>query len=70
MGIDEHDFYRFRTYIMWFVASVTMAVFAFLLGALFLTPYQDAILGGLTFLIAVIGGSMAILFAPIVGSED
>ncbi len=53
----------FRTYVSWFCASAFFGVIAFLIGAAFLPLYSDLILGGLVFVLAVLGGSGAIFFS-------
>ena len=53
----------FRTYVSWFCASVLFGTIAFLIGATFLPLYSDMILGSLVFVLAVIGGALAIFFS-------
>lgn len=63
MDTPVPDAGTFRTYVSWFCASAVFGVIAFLIGAAFLPLYSDLILGGLVFVLAIVGGSMAIFFS-------
>ncbi len=60
----------FRTYVSWFCASVTIGAIAFLIGAAFLTLYQDAFIGVLAFVLALLGGSLGIFLWRMDWGED